>query len=288
VIHSRIEHEGAATRTVHRAIQRRFESRGIAAPTWAIRGEPELPSSDPLARQRVLVHVEDNLCTISLDMTGGHLHQRGYRLKHAGAPLRETLAAAILMRSGWDGETPLVDGMCGAGTFAIEAGLMACGMPPGGRRPFLFESWPSFEDKTWAYLRRKAEEQAAARPGAPILGVDLDPASLEISRENARRAGLENAIQWVPADFFQLDPGKLGLPPGTVVLNPPYGRRLRENPARTYERVGAHLREAFGGWRAVVLAPDRESAMKLRMRQARAWKVSHGGAPVVVMMGRME
>lgn len=288
VARSRIEHEGAVGRTVHRAVERRFDSLGMQSPPRSKSGE-SAPSgeggSDPLKRQRVLVHIEENSCEISLDMTGGHLHQRGYRLEHSGAPLRETLAAAILMRSGWAGGTPLVDGMCGSGTFAIEACLMARGIPPAVGRSFLFQSWPSFEEKTWDYLKRKAREQAAARLPAPVLGVDRDPRSLEISLANAVRAEVEKDIQWVLEDIFEWDPGRLGLKGGTVVLNPPYGRRLTEDPHGTYEQLGAHLRRAFRGWRAVVLAPDRSSAAKLRMPAARYWKVMHGGSPVTVVLG---
>lgn len=290
VVRSRIGHEGAVGRTVHRAIERRFDSLGMQSPPRSTSDE-SAPSgegaSDPLSRQRVLAHLEENSCEISLDMTGGHLHQRGYRLEHAGAPLRETLAAAILMRSGWVGRTPLVDGMCGSGTLAIEACLMARRIPPAAGRSFLFQKWPSFEDRTWDYLKRKAWEQAAAQITAPVLGIDRDPRSLEISLANAARAGVEKDIQWVLEDFFEWDPGRLGLKAGTVLLNPPYGRRLKEAPHKTYEQAGAHLRKAFRGWRAVVLAPDRESAAKLRMPAARYWNIIHGGSPVTVVLGEV-
>jgi len=273
-------------RTVFRAVERRFQSLGMEPPHRLKAGETAHGGEelwDPLKRQRVLVHLEHNVCEVSLDTTGGHLHQRGYRLQHAGAPIRETLAAAILMRSGWTGEAPLVDGMCGSGTFAIEACLMARRLPPAAVRSFLFETWPSFEEKTWRYLKRKALEQAAARLPFPVVGVDRDPCSLEVSLANAVRAGVERDIQWVQADFFQLDPGVLGAERGTVLLNPPYGKRLKEDPGSTYDRVGARLREAFRGWRAVVLAPDRESAARLRLGSVRYWKVIHGGSVVTVV-----
>lgn len=285
---SRIEHEGAVVRTVFRAIQRYLASRGLPGPVPAPCGEAVSPEHDfvhPLSRQRILVHLEDNVCEISLDMTGGHLHQRGYRLKHAGAPLRETLAAAILMRSGWKGDTPLLDGMCGSGTFAVEAGLMARRIPPGGNRPFLFQVWPSFEEKTWLYDCRKAREQVAGALKGAIIGVDRDPASIEIATENAARAGLREDIRWECRDFFECDPHAWDLPPGLVILNPPYGRRLKQDPSKTYERVGAHLRQAFRGWHAVVLAPTRELAVKLKMDSARFWRVTHGGSPATVVFG---
>ncbi len=291
VVRSRIEHEGAVVRTVTRAIQRHMESLGAPVSFYAPSSDEALPEQsplDPMSRQRILVHIEDNACEISLDTTGCHLHQRGYRLHHTGAPIRETLAAAILMRSGWSGKTPLVDGMCGSGTLAIEAGLIARHMPPGEGRTFLFEAWPSFEEKTWAYLRRKAREQVAADLKAPVFGIDRDPHSLEISAGNAARAGLEKDIHWELEDFFRWNPQRSNLTPGTVVVNPPYGRRLKENPIRIYEYLGAHLREAFAGWQAVVLAPTRELAMKLRMPTVRSWTVTHGGSPVVVVFGNLK
>jgi 23S rRNA G2445 N2-methylase RlmL len=292
VVRSRIEHEGAVARTVSRAIQRHMDSMGCpvsfhAPCSGSTSSEPQ-SAVDPLSRQKVLVHIEDNACEISLDMTGGHLHQRGYRLQHAGAPIRETLASAILMRSGWSGETPLVDGMCGSGTLAIEAGLIARRMAPGAGRSFLFQAWPSFEAKTWGYLCRKAAERVVPALKAPIVGIDRDSHSLEISAGNAARAGLEKDIRWERDDFFRWNPQRLNLPSGTVVVNPPYGRRLKENPIRLYEQLGAHLREAFAGWQAVVLAPAREPAMKLRMPTARFWKVTHGGSPIVVVFGNLE
>ncbi len=291
VVRSRIEHEGAAVRTVSRAIQRHMASLRIPVSLHVPSGDSALLEeylAEPMSRQRILVHIEENVCEISLDMTGGHLHQRGYRLKHTGAPLRETLAAAVLMRSGWSGDTPLVDGMCGSGTLAIEAGLIARRLPPGGERPFLFQAWPSYEDKTWGYMRRKAREQAAEATMAPIIGVDRDPYALEVSAGNAARAGLEKDIHWELEDFFQWRPQRRDLAPGTVVLNPPYGKRLKENPKRIYESIGAHLREAFGGWQAVVLAPSRELAVRLRLPAARFWKVSHGGSPVVIVFGHLK
>jgi putative N6-adenine-specific DNA methylase len=178
--------------------------------------------------------------------------------------------------------------MCGSGTLAIEAGLIARHMPPGEGRTFLFEAWPSFEEKTWAYLRRKAREQVAADLKAPVFGIDRDPHSLEISAGNATRAGLEKDIRWELEDFFRWNPQRSNLTPGTVVVNPPYGKRLKENPIRIYEYLGAHLREAFAGWQAVVLAPTRELAMKLRMPTVRSWTVTHGGSPVVVVFGNLK
>lgn len=289
VEYSRIEHEGQMADTVLAGIQRRFSSNRILPPNrWQPPAgetrEDDLPFT---AHQRVLTRLMKNHCTLSLDTTGAHLHQRGYRLKHTGAPLRETLAAAILMKCGWRGHVPLVDGMCGAGTFAVEAATMARRLAPGLSRNFLFERWPSFQEKTWAYLRRKQAEEALARSPVPIVALDLDSEAVAVARENAGRAGVEGDIRWENSDFFSFRPRDRGLEPGLVAIDPPYGKRMSGGGRDLYERVGAVLRNHFAGWQAVVLAPERPLATLLRLPSARFWDLRHGGMSIVVAMGRI-
>ena len=226
VRNSRISHEGLVAQTVMEGIERRFQSQHLCLParsTLEREGEGGVAS---LLKQRVLVHLQENHCEISLDTTGDHLHRRGYRLEHSGAPLRETLAAAILLRSKWNGNVPLVDGMCGAGTVPIEAAMLARRLPPGLRRSFLFELWPSFQEKSWEHLRKKMAEQALDHSPVPILGLDSDPRALSIARKNAERAGVDQDIRWQCMDFFTFKPQDHRLPPGLLVLDPPYGKRL--------------------------------------------------------------
>ena len=289
VNHSRIEHEGTAKETVLSGIERRFRMHHLhAPPRWEGVEEEHPPELGSIReKQRILVHLRENRCEISLDTTGAHLHQRGYRLQHTGAPLRETLAAALLIKAGWSGDSPLVDGMCGAGTIAIEAALLARRMPPGGRRSFLFEQWPSFREEHWAYLRRKGVEQALLKAKTRIVALDLSEQALGKARQNGLRAGVEKDIEWACTDFFSFEPREHHLDPGWLLLNPPYGKRLEGGGKPFYERLGLHLRSSFKGWHIAVLAPDRATAIALRLPAMRFWNITHGGIPIVAVMARL-
>jgi 23S rRNA G2445 N2-methylase RlmL len=288
VTHSRIEHEGTVENAVFSGIERRFRSLGFSPPAkWSAVAKLE-PGHDSITqKQRILIHLRENRCEISLDSTGNHLHQRGYRLLHMGAPLRETLAAALLLKTGWRADSPFVDGMCGAGTLPIEAALLARRLPPGGKRRFLFEKWPSLRVEQWAYLRRKALEQALAESPSRIVAVDSSARAIETARENALRAEVEEDIEWICADFLQFEPGEHRLGPGLIILDPPYGKRLDGGGKVLYEQLGAHLRRSFRGWHAVVLAPDRPSAIALRLPSMRFWNITHGGLPIIVALARI-
>lgn len=286
VLASRVDHEGMVTEAIVDGIRRRFRELGMSEPP---RGVPDAPPTSGLEieRQRILVHLVNNHCRVSLDTTGPHLHLRGYRAIHAGAPLRETLAAGILLKLGWQGETPLVDAMCGSGTFGIEAALLARGLPPGLGRSFLFERWPSFQEKRWAYLRRNVVEDGPKETLPRIVGMDVDPAAAAIARANSERAGVVGDIEWMESDFFAFHPAEHGLANGLVTLNPPYGMRLEGGNAKLYEKIGTHLRDHFRGWRAAVLAPDRTLALRLGFRKSRTWNLVHGGLPILVAMAQI-
>ncbi|HBD09291.1 MAG TPA: hypothetical protein DCZ69_13620 [Syntrophobacteraceae bacterium] len=288
-LQSRVEHEGMISETVLRAVQHRFHDRGFAVPAvWVPPREADEGADRGLA-QRILVRLENNRCVISLDTTGRHLHQRGYRRKHGGAPMRETLAAAILLQANWRGDRPLVDGLCGAGTLAIEGAMLARQIPPGIEREFLFEQWPGHQPKTWDYLRRKAREGVLPHSPVPIVAVDRDRATVQLARENADRAGVGNDIRWEVADFLTVRPQVLGLAPGLVVLDPPYGVRTQQDTdlAGLYRRLGAHLREAFRGWQVAVAAPSPELARGLGFPRKRLWRLPHGGISLSICLATM-
>ncbi len=288
VQHSRISHEGLIKQALIDGMGKRFLSRHLSPPAcWVSTGADEVQGAALPQRQRVFVRLRHNQCEISLDTTGEHLHRRGYRLEHTGAPLRETLAAAILLRLQWRGDIPLIDGMCGAGTVAIEAALLARRIAPGLRRSFLCELWPGFEEKSWNHLRKKLAGQALARSPSPILAIDGEPQALRIARRNAERAGVDQDIQWQVLDLFAFKPHDRQLPPGLLVLDPPYGRRLDGSGKGFYEKLGRHLRHFFEGWQTAILAPDRATALSLKMPSMRFWQISHGGLPIFVVMARL-
>ena len=287
VWNSRVNHEGLVAQTVTQGIRKRFQTQHLPPPALSIPESLDEGTAESCPKQRVLIHLRENHCEISLDTTGDHLHRRGYRLEHSGAPLRETLAAAILMRMKWNGNVPLVDGMCGAGTVPIEAALLARRLSPGLRRSFLIERWPSFQEKSWNHLREELLRLALARSPAPILALDEDARSLETARKNAERAGVDQDIRWQCGDFFTFKPQDYQLPPGLLVLDPPYGKRLEGGGREFYERVGLHLRQFFEGWQTAILVPSKTLAMSLRMPRVRFWQIVHGGSPVVVAMARL-
>ncbi|MDR3569556.1 MAG: hypothetical protein P4L43_16145 [Syntrophobacteraceae bacterium] len=285
VEYSRVSNEGSVIEVIGQGIEKRLGQK-VSFHSAEARGvESEQDAASPEFRQKILVRLIDNHCLISLDMSGAHLHQRGYRLRHTGAPVRETLAAAILLKAGWKPDDPLVDGMCGSGAFPIEAALMSRRIAPGLGRNFLFQKWPSYQEKSWEYLRRKARETSLARAVQPIVGIDIEPEAIEVSRQNSERAGTGADIDWKSMDFFDFIPGKEGLRKGVVVLNPPYGVRFASEGAGLYERIGAHLRLHFKGWRYAVLAKSRLEAAALGAGRMRLWNIRHGGMNITVAIG---
>lgn len=245
-----------------------------------------LPETDPfLPEQLILVRMEQDEAVLSLDSSGEHLHRRGYRLSSSKAPLRETLAAGILQAAGYDGRMPLLDPMCGSGTFSIEAALMASHLPPGLTREFAFQRWPSFKEATWNHLCKKAREGAIA-PSGPIVARDIHGGSLKALQENAERASVGGVIQIEKADFFTapaLDA------PGLVVINPPYGKRVGEEEelGRFYRRMGDRLRSTYSGWRYAILVPQPWLVTALRLEPERRIRFSHGGLKIDLLAGRL-
>jgi len=223
--------------------------------------------------------------TLYLDLSGESLHRRGYRLQGARAPLKETLAAAILLRSDWSKlaaeGAPLVDPMCGSGTLVIEAALMAGDCAPGiDRKYFGFLGWRQHRPELWqALLKEAAERRDAGRSAIPQLyGFDQDPRSIDSARGNAERAGVLG-----PVRFKQLALRDLRNPadpehPGLLLVNPPYGERLGEveDLGPLYRELGSRWREEFQGWRAALLTGNPELAFELGLRARRYHALNNG------------
>ena len=209
------------------------------------RDDPDVSVFVRLARDRV---------TIALDLAGESLHRRGYREPGALAPLKETLAAAMLRLSGWDRKSPLADPMCGSGTLPIEADLWARRVAPGlSRQRFGFERWASFEpslEKRLSVLRGRARDRQH-QDGPPVSGYDRDPRALELARQSAGRAGARASFHRAELDAFAGT-----TPPGLLITNPPYGERL-EGGRDLYEQIGAMFARVSAGHRiAILLGPD--------------------------------
>jgi putative N6-adenine-specific DNA methylase len=229
--------------------------------------------------------VEDRW-TFSVDTSGELLHRRGWRHETAHAPMRETLAAGLILLSKWDPATPFVDPMCGAGTFAIEACALAMRIPPGLSRRFAFERWPIFDAALYAKIVDEARAQVLAAPPAPIVASDHDAAAVAAAERNADRAKLRQHIRFSRAELRDVRPpsapAESPSSSGLVLINPPYGRRLA-HPAMLrglYTEIGHVLRAYFGGWRAGIVIPDRKLESAIGMRPVEQSSVSNGGLRV--------
>ncbi len=243
---SRVYHSGAAAERVRDAACAAVGCAPVDRP-----GADEEVSQE--AATAVLVRLDRDVCTLSLDTSGAHLHLRAWRLETAKAPLRENLAAAVLRLSGWDGAEALLDPMCGSGTFPVEAALLAARIPPGGARSFAFMDWPGFDAAAWARLVDEAAE-LRRDPPCPIRAADRDAGAVEITRRNAARAGVAS---WLEVECRPLSATPRFPGPGLLVCNPPYGGRIgRPSDLRDlYAAVGAVVLR-LPGWRAAVVTTE--------------------------------
>ena len=201
--------------------------------------------------QLIIVRLVENLCTISIDSSGALLHRRGYRLATTKAPLRETLASAMVMASGWDKVSPLLDPFCGSGTIPIEAALLAGRIPPGYRRRFAFMDWPRFDSKVWEELLADAAKAIISNTPR-ILGSDRDAGAIRAAQANAERADVAGCIEFSRRTISAIDPPSS---PGWVVTNPPYGVRVsKTNDLRNlYAQFGKVMRAKCPGWQVTLI-----------------------------------
>jgi putative N6-adenine-specific DNA methylase len=258
------------------------------------------PSVDTRRPHLALVlHLAERDAALYVDLSGEPLFKRGWRDDKGEAPLKETLAAALLAVAGWGGRAedgPLLDPMCGAGTIAIEAAQLACGIAPGLGRRFAFERLAPFRD----HLRAWREIQAAARarvhpPAAPVHAGDVSFRMTDFAARNAERAGVRHAIAFKAADALQRPPPAAR---GTVVMNPPYGERIgakgqgaREGfdgaaPDDFFARLAAHWKRHYAGWTAWVLSPDMKLPSRMRLKESRRVPLWNG--PIECRLFRFE
>jgi putative N6-adenine-specific DNA methylase len=229
--------------------------------------------------QQFIVRLAYDQCVISADSSGALLHQRGYRQAVARAPLRETLAAAMLLGAEWDPAAPLLDPMCGSGTIAIEAALLARRIPPGRHRRFAFEQWADFDASLWQEIRGSAESQVLPRAPAPIHASDRDAGAIEATRANAERAGVLEDLTIRQCALSAIAPPA---GPGLLLTNPPYGLRIGETDRLRdlYARLGQLVAGPLAGWRLGVLVANPALAAQVGVRLTGCWSTTNGGIHV--------
>jgi len=271
IFRSRIKHSHFAALKAKDAIVDQFRDRFGVRPSVALE-KPDI---------RINLHLERNRLTVSLDLSGASLHRRSYREEGGTAPLKENLAAAILIFSGWPelagrGGT-LLDPMCGSGTLLVEGAFLACDVAPGLRRDYFgFLGWKGHQPAVWKKVLREAEQrrETGLKKRPLIFGFDHSSEAVEGARTNVRQAGVENCIRLERADLQDLcPPVSIADNGGLIVTNPPYGRRLGrdENLSQLYRLLGSRIRKNFSGWKAAILtaAPELERELELHAEEER-------------------
>jgi putative N6-adenine-specific DNA methylase len=241
------------------------------------RGErPNVDTQHP--DNRIYAHLTAERVTLYVDTSGEPLFKRGWREDKGEAPLKETLAAAMIAASGWQADSPLYDPCCGSGTIAIEAAQIACAIAPGSLRRFAFEKLLPFEAKPWQLLREEAKSQQHA-PTAPVFGSDVAFRMVDFARRNAQRAGVENAVNLRGGDALQRMPPSAT--PGAMLVNPPYGERIEaagvagreraqaEGGGDFFAQLASHWKAHYAGWNAWVLTPDMKLPSRMRLKESR-------------------
>jgi putative N6-adenine-specific DNA methylase len=262
----------------------------------------------------LVLYLGADQATLYADTSGEALFKRGWRDARGGsvdvkgeAPLKETLAAAMLAAAGWQGRVedgPLLDPCCGAGTIAIEAAQMACGIAPGLHRRYAFERWPMFREQLghWQGLRQQARERVHA-PTVPVHAGDVSFRMTDFAQRNAERAGVHHAIDFRTGDALQRPPPA---PAGTIVMNPPYGERIvpkGQGSARHWAgreafedadagasgffgALASHWKRHYAGWTAWLLSPQMDLPTVMRLKESRRVPLWNG--PIECRMFRFD
>lgn len=230
---------------------------------------PSVDTEEPMVGLNL--HIYRNHAVLSLDSSGASLHKRGYRPILTRAPLNEALAAALILHSAWDPQTPFIDPLCGSGVFPIEAAWIALKRPPGlTRKRFGFMGWIDYDVALWAALRDEARRGVLKKLPALIAGSDVRQDAIEFAKNNARAAGIGHLLAFERKDVrdLRLPEG----PPGTILCNPPYGERIgeEEDLVSLYEAIGQVFKEVAGGWNCCVFTGNAELGreIKLPVREA--------------------
>ncbi len=272
---SRLYHSDAVSERIIGAIGDRFNNQSSM--------QKFDESAEEQAPQLFVVRIANDICTISADSSGELLHRRGYRQAIAKAPLRETLAAGMIMASGWDEISPLIDPFCGSGTIAIEAALMARGIASGSERRFAFMDWPNFDEKLWKSV--KADHINQSVPKSPVIHAsDRDAGAIEMAQANAQRAGVAGCIEFSCRAVSSIEPA---VGTGWIVTNPPYGIRTSDGKdlRNLYAQLGNVLRSNCSRWHIAVLCSDLKLLGNTGIKLDTSLSMNNGGVSVKLARG---
>lgn len=277
--HCRLRHSEAIAERINHAINEKLSG---------FESDPRIQQTDA-APQGIFVRGVDDHFSVSIDSSGDLLYRRGLKEHTGRAPLRETLAAGALIMAGYNGSEPLLDPLCGTGTFSLEGALMTKRIPAGWFRDFAFSHWPSFREKRWNYIRRQAGSEIVQSQRPVIFASDTDGEACQKLQACIRKYHLADTVKVQQIDFFNIDPLELTDRAGTVCINPPYGHRLgkKKESEAFFRAVGDKLMRAYRGWKLVLLAPSRKTAASLPF-QAQSIPVRHGGLKLRLLTAKIQ
>jgi len=258
-----LNHSSFAGLKAKDAVVDRFRSKSGERPSVE-RGTPDVP---------IHIHIYERTIRVYLDASGDSLHKRGYRLKAGFAPLNEVLAAGIILHSKWNGGMPVLDPMCGSGTFLVEAALIAHQLPPNiYRESFAFHHWKDFDASLYEKIREGLLSRAKEYEGK-IMGLDMEEYALEAAAENIERAMFDDAIRLRQADFFEAEPPA---EKGLMLVNPPYNVRIQAQTHKMYRQMGDTLKSKYAGWEVYWITSDMEAIKSIGLRPSRKWNLFNG------------
>jgi putative N6-adenine-specific DNA methylase len=235
----------------------------------------------------VVAHLANGRCMLSLDTSGKSLHKRGYRESGHPAPLKETLAAAILILAGYDGAQPFLDPMCGSGTLAIEAAMIAVNKAPQIHRKkgeFNFEWLKSFDRDLWRTTQERVRAEKRAAPLAPVVAADINPVFVAMAQKSALDARVEKYMTFRTERFQDAEPPAEH---GLLVTNLPYGDRIGGSEGdmrQLYEEVGDTLKRKFSGWQAAILVAAASPYKAIGLKPRRTYPLMNGSIPCKLLL----
>ncbi|MDM8541340.1 hypothetical protein QUF90_09645 [Desulfococcaceae bacterium HSG9] len=282
--HSRLFHKKAIIRHVRDSIPLEMLS---------VEKNGALQSQHSPVMQQIFVRVQDDRFTLSIDSSGELLHKRGLKLASGRAPLRETIAAAALIRAGYTGKEILIDPLCGSGTFSLEGAMRALNIPAGQFRNFAFFDWPCFKLSRWAFIKRQAQTSSIKIKKPIIFASDKDPAVCQALKRQVSKSGFSDVIRIEQKDFTDLSPKRImqqadSAEPGIIALNPPYGRRLGtfKESQQLFDEIFEKLKSDFRGWKLALIVPDKKIAQKIPFK-VKSLPLFHGGLKLTLFFGRI-
>ena len=279
---SKLYHSDAVAQRFHEAVAKQVHGVVMNAATNESADGGDSEADDASPAQLFTVRLAHDNCVVSADTSGALLHRRGYRQAIGKAPLRETLAAAMVIGSGWDDRAPFIDPMCGSGVLAIEAALIARRIAPGISRSFAFQEWPEHDATLWQSVREKELNDRYLGEIGLIVASDRDDGAMKSAQSNAARAEVSEDIQFETIPISAINPPQK---PGWVVTNPPYGVRVGDRGAlrNLYAQLGNVVREKAPGYTIALLSSDSMLESELRLDLEEVFRTRNGGIPVRFM-----